>query len=178
MRPRRKENMRSVAPKPIDVQAIPLLTLPFVDFNNRKALPTYAAIYFVLNAHGTVLYIGQTQCLFQRWQGHFFDRFRAHDASRIAWLVMSDDTLLKPVEKACITYFDPICNTRKGRAPDELIQTTLRANATLLRKARFYLNEEGSSINEFCAKQLAQYIEKRERRAPSPLVEPREQQAS
>ena len=60
----------------------------------------------------------------------------------------------------------------------DIHQTTLRADATTLRKARFYLNEEGSSINEFCAKQLEQYIEKRERRAPSPLVEHREPQAS
>lgn len=161
-----------------DPQTIPLLTLPSVAFDNRKALPTYAAIYFVLNAQGTVLYIGQTQCLFQRWQGHFFARFRAHHASRIAWLVMSDDTLLKPVEKACIAYFDPLCNTRKGRAPDELIQTTLRVRPEVFRKAQFYLHEDDSNINEFCAKQLEQYIEKRERRAPSPLVEQREPQAS
>lgn len=60
----------------------------------------------------------------------------------------------------------------------KLHQTTLRVRPEVFRKAQFYLHEDDSNINEFCAKQLEQYIEKRERRAPSPLVEQREQQAS
>jgi hypothetical protein len=60
----------------------------------------------------------------------------------------------------------------------KLHQTTLRVRPEVFRKAQFYLHEDDSNINEFCARQLEQYIEKRERRAPSPLVELHEPQAS
>lgn len=48
-------------------------------------------------------------------------------------------------------------------------QTTLRADPELLRKARFYLDEEHKSINEFLVEQLEVYVRQRdEQRATSP----------
>jgi len=41
-------------------------------------------------------------------------------------------------------------------------QTTLRIDPELLRKARFYLDEENKSINEFVTDQLAAYVAQRE----------------
>lgn len=96
-------------------QAIPLLALPSVAFDDRKALPKCAAIYFVLNPDGTVLYIGQSIHLAKRWAAHHrMTVLREKQAIRIAWLVMPDETLLNTAEAACITYFAPPCNGAPG----------------------------------------------------------------
>jgi hypothetical protein len=60
-----------------------------------------------------------------------------------------------------------------ARPADER-QTTLRASAALLRKAKFYLDEDGSSLNESFVKFLEQYVQKRERRAGTHAPEPEE----
>ena len=99
----------------LEPQAIPLLALPFVAFPERKRLPRLTAIYFVLNAEGTVLYVGQSINLAVRWAAHHRTaKLLEHQATRIAWLVMDDETLLNAVESACITYFDPLCNGYRG----------------------------------------------------------------
>jgi hypothetical protein len=51
-------------------------------------------------------------------------------------------------------------------AETSLRQTTLRVDAVLLRKARFLLDEEGKSINEFLVEQLAAYVQRREQAQP------------
>ena len=100
----------------LEPQAIPLLALPFVPFTERKRLPRLAAIYFVLNAKGTVLYVGQSINLALRWAAHHrAAKLSEHQATRIAWLVMDDETLLNAVESACIAYFDPLCNGFRGQ---------------------------------------------------------------
>ena len=52
-------------------------------------------------------------------------------------------------------------------------QTTLRADAELLRKARFYLDEEGKSVAQFLVEQLERYVQQREESGspPMPLAE-------
>ncbi len=42
--------------------------------------------------------------------------------------------------------------------------TTLRADPDLLRKARYFLDEENKSINEFLVEQLTIYVRHREQR--------------
>ena len=99
----------------LEPQSIPLLALPFVPFNERKHLPRLTAIYFVLNAAGTVLYVGQSINLAVRWAAHHrAAKLTEHQATRIAWLVMEDETLLNAIEAACIAYFDPLCNGFRG----------------------------------------------------------------
>ena len=103
--------MPTERPQRIDVQTIPLLALPSLPFVERRRLPRCAAIYFVLNADGTVLYIGQSINLAVRWAAHHrAAKLIKHQATRIAWLVMEDETLLNAVESACIAYFEPLCN--------------------------------------------------------------------
>lgn len=99
----------------LEPQSIPLLALPFVPFTERKRLPRLMAIYFVLNAKGTVLYVGQSINLALRWAAHHrAPKLIEYQATRIAWLVMDDQALLDTVEQACIAYFDPLCNGFKG----------------------------------------------------------------
>ena len=42
-------------------------------------------------------------------------------------------------------------------------QTTLRIDADLLRRARFYLDEDGKSVSEYLVEQLRLYVQERER---------------
>lgn len=101
----------------IDPSTIPLLTLPSVPFSERQGLPRCAAIYFVLNAHGGILYIGQSVNLAVRWmQHHRSADLAAQQAARITWLALEDVALLDAVESACIAYFEPPCNERAHSA--------------------------------------------------------------
>lgn len=52
-----------------------------------------------------------------------------------------------------------------------LRQTTLRVPPELLRKARFFLDEDGKSINEYLTEQLEAYVRRREQEQPSQAAE-------
>ena len=119
-----------------DVQTISVLTLPSVPFADRKGLPACPAIYFVLNAHGTVLYVGRSVNLAGRWGGgsqhHQTTTLTQHGATHLAWLVMDDAALLVSVEAACIAYFEPVCNAKETYAlGKELVSIAARFPASL-----------------------------------------------
>jgi hypothetical protein len=44
--------------------------------------------------------------------------------------------------------------------------TTLRVDPELLREARFFLDEEDKSVNEFLLEQLTAYVQRRKRERP------------
>ena len=74
------------------------LALPSVPLKNHSTLPAVPASYFVLDGDDTVLYIGMTTRLVDRWNVHHrYRQFRAMKALRIAWLVVSDVQLLKSI---------------------------------------------------------------------------------
>jgi len=84
--------------------------LPSLPLDERKRLPDMAAIYFVL-ADDTVLYIGQSISLRQRWLAHHrLAQLNARGGCRIAWLTVDDASLLDELERACIAYFNPVLN--------------------------------------------------------------------
>jgi excinuclease UvrABC nuclease subunit len=142
---------------PDDVKNLDVMSLPWVSFAHRAALPLKAGIYFVLNATDTIVYIGRTQSLAGRWiQHHRFHDCVAMAAARIAWLSISDLSLLPRIEQALIEVFHPVLNGVSSGT--SLRQTTLRVEPELLRKARFFLDEEGKSINEYLVQQLTEYV--------------------
>jgi len=75
------------------VTSIPVLSeLPSVPFSSRASLPTERAVYFVLGANNTVLYVGATKNLRKRWKQHHLTReLRKTPQVRIAWLVVSGE---------------------------------------------------------------------------------------
>lgn len=92
------------------------LTLPSLPLVDRSQLPACPAVYFVLESD-TVLYIGQTGNLQQRWIAHHrWHQLKVISGNiRIAWLECSDVNLLVGIEKAAIEYFQPSLNqTRVG----------------------------------------------------------------
>lgn len=56
-------------------------------------------------------------------------------------------------------------------AEKKLRQTTLRVDPELLRKARFFLDEEEKSVSEFLIQQLEQYVQQREHQVPRPKAD-------
>ncbi len=96
--------------------------LPSLPLDERRDLPDAAAIYFVL-AGDTVLYIGQSRALRQRWLAHHrLKQLNAHGGCRMAWMQVDDVSLLDGIERACIAHFNPLLNdqdTAGGRAVKE-----------------------------------------------------------
>jgi transcriptional regulator with XRE-family HTH domain len=111
--------MNVFAPETIDI-----VSLPSVPLQDSIALPQSPAVYFVLNDANVVLYVGRTKSLASRWKAHHrIDDFLKVPHLRIAYLVITDTSLLVDIEKALIAYFAPPLN---GRYPDRSrsIETT------------------------------------------------------
>lgn len=87
--------------------------------SNLNSLPKVSVIYRVINAHGKVLYVGQTKNLNQRWRN-------GHKALKKALALGMDSTkvflvwrrcpkyLLNRVESCEIAFFDPPWNIKLG----------------------------------------------------------------
>ena len=100
----------------LDRQAVAMHLLPSVPFASYRSLPNVAAVYFVLDETGAVLYIGRSLRLSHRWDRHEkADWCKARGATRIAWLLTEDRGLLEQIEEACIDYFNPPGNRVRRR---------------------------------------------------------------
>jgi len=86
-------------------------SLPSVPLEEKRMLPKSPGIYLAVAENKTVLYIGQSINVCIRWQQHH----RFHELSkfgnvRIAWVNVSDPSLLLGIEKALIRHFKPPLN--------------------------------------------------------------------
>ncbi len=100
--------------------------LPSLPLDERKALPDTPAIYFVLAAD-TVLYIGQSVNVRQRWLAHHrFAQLNEYGGCRIAWMTVDDASLLDDLERACIAHFSPILNREPLPDGGRALQLTIR----------------------------------------------------
>lgn len=94
----------------LDTSQINPLKLPSLPLGWRKGFPNCPAIYFAI-ADNKILYIGRTVKLSNRWKGHHrFAELESVGEVRIAWMEVSDSSLLPAIEKALIQYFKPSIN--------------------------------------------------------------------
>jgi hypothetical protein len=146
---------------PVVLEKIDIQSLPNLSLEERSQLPNVPAIYFVLSQGDSILYIGRAKSLCLRWQTHHrIAAFKTLSSIRIAWLTVSSPALLPQIEKALIEHFHPPYNGHNR--PHELRQTTFRIDPDLLRRARFYLDEEGKSVAQFVVEQLERYVREHE----------------
>lgn len=88
-----------------------VMQLPFLPLLRRTELPRTSAIYFAIDSLGQIQYIGQSTNLRQRWANHHrHPELDAIGNINIAWLEISDPSLLREVEEALIEHFDPPFN--------------------------------------------------------------------
>lgn len=82
---------------------------------NLEALPQVSGIYRVLDAEGNVIYIGQAQNIYDRWNdGHqkLGKIIAEHGlAAWIDWAVIPE-WLLNRAENAAVTFYQPKFNSK------------------------------------------------------------------
>lgn len=91
--------------------------LPSVALTDRHGLPREPGIYFVLSGDEELLYIGRSNSIHTRWRGHHkMRRLAEYRAVRVAWLTVSDESLLAEIETALIHHFRPPLNRKSDTA--------------------------------------------------------------
>jgi predicted GIY-YIG superfamily endonuclease len=101
---------------------IKLSELPSVSLLEKGNLPNCAAIYFVSNSKGQILYIGRTVSLVERWREHHrfnqLKRFNRKDRIIISWMACSNDiNTLSNLENEFIKLYKPPLNWTKVVSP-------------------------------------------------------------
>lgn len=76
-----------------------------------KSLPESGGIYFAIDSNNVVQYIGSSVNLNQKWLStKENEELEQIKNLKIAWIKISDRTLLPMIERALIHYFQPILN--------------------------------------------------------------------
>ncbi|MEP0751133.1 GIY-YIG nuclease family protein [Trichocoleus sp. Lan] len=99
-----------------------LSELPFVYLLEKSNLPNCAAIYFVSDSKGQVIYIGRTVNLLARWREHHrfnqLKRLNQKNRISISWMVCSNDiNALSSLENEFIKLYKPPLNWSKVVSP-------------------------------------------------------------
>ncbi|MBD2197765.1 MULTISPECIES: GIY-YIG nuclease family protein [Calothrix] len=99
-----------------------LSELPSVYLLDKDKLPNCAAIYFVSDSKGQILYIGRTINLVTRWREHHrfkqLKRFNRKDTISISWINCNHQiNALPTIENELINLYKPPLNWSKVVAP-------------------------------------------------------------
>jgi excinuclease UvrABC nuclease subunit len=91
--------------------AIDLSVLPSLPLECRSKLPPVACIYFAIDSMGQIQYVGRSANLRNRWTIHHrTNQLKQLEGVKIAWLEVSDPSLLPEIEAALINWFTPLLN--------------------------------------------------------------------
>lgn len=96
---------------------IDVFSLPSVPIKLRLTLPSVTGIYFVIDRFNVVRYIGLSRNIRTRWYAgahHVFDYLSKEDGAKIAYLEITDVSLLKTAEVVFIKHFKPDLNKSNG----------------------------------------------------------------
>ncbi|HCF29570.1 MAG TPA: excinuclease ABC subunit C [Cyanobacteria bacterium UBA11049] len=104
------------------IKNIKLSDLPSIYLLDKDKLPNCAAIYFVSDSKGQVIYIGRTVNLVERWRQHHrfnqLKRFNRKDRVTISWMTCRNDIkTLSNLEDEFIKLYKPPLNWSKVIAP-------------------------------------------------------------
>jgi len=119
-----------------------------VPLTKRKTLPNIPALYFVLNEHRAILYIGLAQSLCLRWVAHHrLEELRVLPSITIAWLHVPDKLLLPVLEKAYIAYFQPPLNRHREVRP--IVTLHLKTDRAVRDRLLGALRARGTTMQQF-----------------------------
>ncbi|QIR39600.1 GIY-YIG nuclease family protein [Tolypothrix sp. PCC 7910] len=104
------------------LENINLSELPSVYLLDKDKLPNCAAIYFVSDSQGQIIYIGRTINLAARWREHHrfkqLKRFNRKERINISWVNCSNQiNALPTIENELINLYKPPLNWSKVVAP-------------------------------------------------------------
>ncbi|MEH2024541.1 GIY-YIG nuclease family protein [Nostoc sp.] len=104
------------------LENINLSGLPSVYLLDKHRLPNCAAIYFVSDSKGQIIYIGRTINLVERWKAHHrfnqLKRFNRKNSLNISWISCNRDVeTLSKLENEFINLYKPPLNWSKVVAP-------------------------------------------------------------
>ncbi|WP_071188941.1 GIY-YIG nuclease family protein [Trichormus sp. NMC-1] len=104
------------------LENINLSELPSVYLLEKDSLPHCAAIYFISDSQGQIIYIGRTVNLCERWKAHHrfhqLRRFNKKNRLNICWLTCNRDLeTLANLENEFIRLYKPPLNWSKVIAP-------------------------------------------------------------
>lgn len=122
---------------------IKLAELPSIYLLDKHNLPSCAAIYFVSDDRGEILYIGRTVNLVERWREHHrfrqLKRFNRKHRISISWITCSNElTTLSRLENELIALYKPPLNWTKVISPIRKItpaETALQQSLQQLAKS-------------------------------------------
>ena len=92
--------------------------LPHIAYINKQELPKVKAIYFILDSESTLVYIGQTKNLRDRFNLHHRVKdFIDMPICSIHFLELKETDNAKHLEKRCIAFYEPYLNNKglKGK---------------------------------------------------------------
>jgi hypothetical protein len=157
----------------MNVAEINPLGLPSLPLAERRNLPDCPAIYLVLEGT-SVLYIGRTEDLQQRWVAHHrYSQLKNNGSARIAWLECTESELLPAIESALIELFCPPLNGSplegyvRGRVP-ESVRARFKASCAL----------QGRDMSEVLEELIKRWLEEHETPVPPPATKAKPRKGS
>lgn len=129
-------------------------SVPSLPIMERAKLPPVSAIYFVTTPYNKLLYIGQTNNLFNRWlQHHRYQQFiEASPDTRVAWFEFdeSDRNSMPVVEDELITLLNSEYNgTRIVGDGTKNVLITVRIEEEKRDAFKEWCRERGSDCSKF-----------------------------
>jgi GIY-YIG catalytic domain-containing protein len=103
----------------LKVSEIDPMTLPSLIMSRNQQLPELAGVYFVIDWQDTVIYVGQSHNLRQRWSSHKVSFEIDNDDARVAWLQMRNPDYRVTLESLFIKRFKPRFNIKPGASDRE-----------------------------------------------------------
>lgn len=95
----------------IDPQSLDLTALPWVPLKATSGFPEDPAIYFAIDAQGTVQYIGRSGNVRTRWKSHHrYRQLEKMGGVKVAYLFVKTPQLLPSLESTLISWFNPPLN--------------------------------------------------------------------
>ena len=95
----------------VDFSKIDLKLLAWLPLVETSVFPMQPAIYFAINARGTVLYVGRSGNLRDRWRNHHkFNELIKLKNIKIAFLFIKRIKLLPEIEAQAIKFYKPKLN--------------------------------------------------------------------
>lgn len=106
----------------MNLDTIKVSELPSVQLLDKHILPNCAAIYFVSDSKGQIIYIGRTVNLFERWKAHHrfnqLKRLNRKNKLNISWFDCSFHTeIISTLENKFINLYKPPLNWSKVAVP-------------------------------------------------------------